>query len=93
MAYANADELLPPELLREVQKYIQGCLLYVPRSGPERLGWGSRSGARAALDSRNDAIRSGKASGLSIDELAEAHGLSPDAIRKILYCRRREQAS
>ncbi len=38
-------------------------------------------------------IRSGKASGLSIDELAEAHGLSPDAIRKILYCRRREQAS
>ena len=60
MAYANADELLPPELLREVQKYIQGCLLYVPRSGPERLGWGSRSGARGSrFAQRRDPLRQG----------------------------------
>jgi len=93
MPYANADELLPPELLREVQKYVEGCLLYIPRSASERLRWGSQSGARAALDSRNEAIRSAKASGLTIDELADAYGLSSDGIRKILYCRKREKAS
>jgi hypothetical protein len=33
--YENAEKLLPPDLLKEVQKYvgIRGCLLWVPGSG------------------------------------------------------------
>ncbi len=85
MPYRNAEELLPPELLRQVQTYIQGSLVYVPRPGEERLRWGAASGARRSFDARNAAIREAKAGGRSIEELAEDYGLSPGGIRKILY--------
>jgi hypothetical protein len=85
MPYLNADELLPPELLREVQSYIQGSLVYIPRQGAGRLGWGARSGARESFDKRNAAIREAKAQGRRIDDLADDFGLSPGGIRKILY--------
>lgn len=85
MSYLNADELLPPELLLEVQSYIQGSLVYIPRQGEKRLGWGARSGARDIFDKRNAAIREAKARGRTIDELADEYALSPGGIRKILY--------
>jgi hypothetical protein len=86
MSYLNAEELLPPELLLEVQNYVQGSLVYIPRSGTEdRLRWGVRSGARESLDRRNEAIRQAKAQGQSIDDLADEYSLSPGGIRKILY--------
>jgi hypothetical protein len=85
MSYQNADELLPPELLREIQSYIQGSLVYIPRQGEKRLGWGARSGARDNFDKRNAAIREAKALGRRIDDLADEYGLSPGGIRKILY--------
>ena len=89
MPYLRGDESLPPELLREVQKYVQGVVLYIPRHSDERLGWGRRNGAREALDRRDETIRASRASGASIDDLAEQYGLSTDAIRKVLYRRRR----
>lgn len=85
MPYLRGDEILPPELLREIQKYAQGTLLYIPRPSRERLGWGRRNGAREALDLRDQAIREARARGVPIEELAEDYGLSPDAIRKVLY--------
>lgn len=85
MSYIKANEMLPPELLQEVQKYVQGSLLYIPRAADNRLGWGELSGARESFDRRNEAIRSAKAAGKRIDDLADEFGLSSDGIRKILY--------
>lgn len=85
MPYIKAEEVLPPELLRELQKYIRGSLVYVPAPGDSKLGWGARSGARESFDRRNAAIKAAKMKGAGIEELAEAHCLSSDAIRKILY--------
>ena len=92
MSYLNANELLPPELLKELQSYVQGALVYVPRQEARRLDWGEASGAREAFDSRNAAIREAKASGRRIDDLADEYGLSPGGIRKILYGRGRRVA-
>lgn len=89
MAYLKGEEALPPELLLEVQKYVQGSLLYIPRPERERVGWGRRNGTRAALDLRDEAIREARARGASIEELADCHGVSTDAIRKVLYRRLR----
>ncbi len=93
MSYLNADGVLPPELLSELQKYVQGALVYVPRQGPERLGWGRKNGAREELDRRNAAIREAKAHGQTIDQLADRYCLSADGIRKILYCSRRQSCA
>ncbi len=89
MPYINADTLLPPDLVREIQKYVQGSLVYIPRPRERRLGWGIKNGARENLDRRNDSIRARKAAGCRIEELADEYGLSPDGIRKVLYRRGR----
>jgi len=89
MPYLKGEETLPPELLREIQKYVQGSLIYIPRAPRERLGWGRKNGTREVLDERNAGIRAAKLMGRSIDELADEHGLSSDAIRKILYRRKK----
>ncbi|HOX32766.1 MAG TPA: CD3324 family protein [Spirochaetales bacterium] len=88
MPYLKGEEALPPDLLAEIQKYVQGSLVYIPRRGPERLGWGRRNGTREKLDRRDQAIREAAASGASLDELSERYAISTDAVRKVLYRRR-----
>lgn len=90
-SYMKAELTLPPELLIEIQKYVQGTLIYIPRLPEKKLGWGHKNGARLLLDERDQAIRLAKSTGRTIDELADEYALSADAIRKILY--RRKSAS
>lgn len=85
MSYLKGEETLPPELLAEIQKYVQGALVYIPRPPKERMAWGHKNGARRQLDERDQAIRESKQAGKTINELADDYALSPDAIRKILY--------
>lgn len=87
-SYMKAEQTLPPELLIEIQKYVQGTLIYIPRLPEKKLGWGHKNGARQLLDERDQAIRMAKATGQTIDQLADEYALSSDAIRKILYRRK-----
>ncbi len=93
MSYIKADDVLPSELIREVQKYIKGSLVYIPNPGEGRRAWGERNGAREAFDRRNAEIKAAKQGGRSLDDLAEDYGLSVDAIRKVLYGRARREAA
>ena len=45
MKYKNAQDILPDKLLRELQQYISGGVLYVP-SADTKKSWGEVSGAR-----------------------------------------------
>ena len=83
MKYRNAGEILPEELLKELQKYVSGETLYIP-SASERKGWGESSGARRYYRERNAAIREKFAAGATMAQLGEEYALSVDAIRKIL---------
>ncbi len=85
MSYVKGEDTLPPELLAEIQKYVQGALVYIPRPACERMPWGHKNGTRMQLDQRDEAIREAKASGKTINDLADEYALSADAIRKILY--------
>jgi Mor family transcriptional regulator len=89
LQYKNAQEILPHELLREVQKYVQGAQLYIPRAPGRRAGWGERNGERGRLFDRNLEIRHRYDRGMSVDDLADEYALSPDSIRKIIYQRPR----
>jgi Mor family transcriptional regulator len=83
--YVNANEVLPAELLVEIQKYVQGKTLYIPRLETEYRKWGTSSGGRRLLDRRNDAIRNSFINGSSIQQLAEEYYLSIETIKKIIY--------
>ena len=84
MKYENANNVLPPELIREIQKYATGKLIYIPQK-EEPQAWGSLSGSRQKLRKRNQRIYDEYKSGKGVGELSEEYFLSVDSIRKIVY--------
>lgn len=85
MRYVKAETILPDNLVREIQKYIQGEYLYIPSQPEKRKKWGENSGSREYIRSRNEAIRSMHKSGYAITNLAEEFFLSVESIKKIIY--------
>ena len=75
---------MPARLLEQLQEYIAGELIYIPKKDEPRKGWGEVSGTRQAIRSRNDEIYARHLDGLSMSGLAEAYHLSEDSIRKII---------
>ena len=85
MKYINAAILLPDQLVKDLQGYIQGGYIYVPAIHEQRKCWGELSGYRKELHQRNSRIIEEYKNGASIEELAERYYLSVYAIRKIIY--------
>ena len=84
MKYENANNILPPDLVNQIQKYAAGKLLYIPQK-EEPMAWGSLSGARKKLLKRNQRIYNEYKRGKGVGELSEEYFLSVDSIRKIVY--------
>ena len=85
MSYVNADDVLPKLLVEEIQKYVDGQLLYIPRKNENSLSWGEKSGTREKLAERNQAIVSRYYSGVTVVELSEVYYLSEKRIRGIIH--------
>lgn len=88
MRYENAKNILPIELLKEVQKYAEGKILYVP-SGDEKKEWGEVTGYRMRLQKRNQMICNKYKNGITVTELSEEYYLSVDSIKKIIYSKKK----
>ena len=84
MKYINCNDVLPKQLLEQLQHYVQSKLLYVPRKENSRAGWGTLNGTRAMIRNRNREICRRYDEGATIQELMERYHLSEDSIRKIL---------
>lgn len=84
MNYRKGSDVLPARLIEEIQEYVDGGLVYIPKKG-NKAGWGHKSGARELLDRRNKEIAGCYEQGESIAELADQFQLSEDAIKKIIY--------
>ncbi|WP_040205995.1 CD3324 family protein [Neobacillus jeddahensis] len=89
MKYVNATNILPEKLIAEIQKYVQGETLYIPKPETTYRKWGSCSGGRKLIDERNAAIKEAFQNGNSIPQLAEEHFLSIETIKKIVYRRKK----
>ena len=88
MDYVNGKAVLPSELLEQLQEYVQGNLVYIPKKEENRTGWGENSGAKTVIRDRNRDICEAHRNGVKTAELASMFCLSEDSIRKIL--RRKE---
>jgi Mor family transcriptional regulator len=88
MKYVNADMIFPEELLKEVQKYVQGGMVYIPTPEGSRKKWGENSGGRRYLYQRNEEIRKNFAAGATIGQLSDHFCLSCDSIKKIVYSKK-----
>lgn len=84
MKYINAAEILPENLLKELQAYADGELLYIPKISTKRE-WGAASGSRLFYQMRNEEIRRLFQQGCSVGMLSEQYGLAYSTIKNIVY--------
>lgn len=83
MSYKNGKDVLPASLLRELQRYIEGELIYIPKKS-DRAGWGEMNGSRSVLETRNREICRRFYNGESVRKLTQHYHLTEDSIRKII---------
>lgn len=84
MGYKNGKDVLPCDLLQELQKYIQGELIYIPKEDNTRAKWGENNGTRKLIKKRNQEIHRLYRKGLQVEDLVSRYHLSEDSIRKII---------
>ena len=84
MEYKNAAKILPDKLLKEIQTYIDGEMLYIPKSG-SKIQWGMANGTRSYYQERNQRIKELYGRGYTMGELAEWFGLSAKTVKNIVY--------
>jgi len=82
--YKKGSEVLTARLLKEIQEYVEGSLIYIPKRGT-KAGWGCVSGTRQAIDRRNKKIISLYNQGETISSLADLFHLEEETIKKIVY--------
>ena len=85
MNYKNAKQVLPENLVKEIQKYISGQYVYIPIEDQKKKNWGELSGTKHEINLRNKEIVQLHKNGISIDELTERFYLSCHSIKKIIY--------
>jgi Mor family transcriptional regulator len=84
MGYKNGRDFLPPSLLKQLQDYIQGEIIYIPKKEQTRAGWGENNGTRLTIQRRNHEIYRLYENGSTVPELIQKYYLSEDSIRKII---------
>lgn len=85
MSYIKAEDILPEELIRQIQQYVDGTYLYIPRKPGTRRAWGQETDYKAELRLRNQRIRREHAEGLGVAQLSRKYHLSEKSIRRILH--------
>ncbi len=84
MSYAKAEDVLPKHLVEEIQQYVDGKLLYIPRKGGNSFSWGEKSGTKEKMAERNQTIVSRYYSGENMESLSKAYYLSEKRIQGII---------
>jgi hypothetical protein len=54
VCYKNGKDVLPSALLKELQKYIQGEIIYIPKEDNVRSAWGENNGTRKIIFNMNN---------------------------------------
>ena len=84
MSYIRAEKVLPEDVLKLIQNYVDGKLLYIPKKTSGRDDWGSASGIKEYYAKRNAQICKEYRSGVSYCELSEKYFLSKKSIQRII---------
>lgn len=85
MSYVNAEDVLPKHLVEEIQKYVDGQLIYIPRKMENSLAWGEKKGTKEELLKRNQEIIDYYKDGHTVEELSKLFFLSEKRIRGIIH--------
>jgi len=84
MKYSNAYNVLPSDIVKVIQEFVDGEYLYIPRKEEKQKKWGEQSGSRDTLKKRNAEIHLKYIKGAEILDLAQQYYLSDKSIRRII---------
>ena len=84
MDYQNSANLLPKELIEQIQKYVDGKVIYIPKKQINKKSWGENTDTKQVLSSRNCKICSDRQNGMTIKQLSEKYFLTEKSIQRIL---------
>lgn len=87
MSYINAKSVLPSEMIEEIQKYVNGVNLYIPKV-PEASS--TCSSYKLELCKRNQEIYELFLQGEKVSELAAKYYLSDKSIYRIIGEKKKE---
>ena len=87
MKYENARDIFPEKLLRQMQKYAAGKVVYIP-AGDAKRPWGETSGFRRYLAERNQQMKDRYRSGVDMERLADEFCLSVESVKRIVYSKK-----
>lgn len=84
MGYRKAEEILPVEIIKLIQQYVDGQNIYIPRRSENRLEWGTKTATRQELSDRNHRIYLDYQQGMRVNELIDKYHLSDKSIQRII---------
>ncbi|APF28029.1 TPA: DNA-binding response regulator [Clostridium botulinum] len=84
MGYKQANKIFPADLLNEIQNYVDGQYVYIPRKDGNQRMWGEVNRSKEIISKRNIEIFKKYDNGISVKELASMYYLSPKTIYKII---------
>lgn len=84
MGYINGKEILPDELIKQIQKYVDGESVYIPRKEEKRKSWGEDTDTKGLINTRNIDIYRKYQKGYRVIDLSEEYHISTQAIYKVL---------
>lgn len=84
LGYKNSVDVLPADLILQIQKYVDGVSIYIPRAAHKRKKWGENTNTRQTLRLRNLEIYHKYKSGIHVQQLSEEYHISTQGIYKIL---------
>ena len=93
MSYKKASEVIPNELLKELQSYVNGEYIYIPKTCSTKEKWGANTQSKVMTSLRNAEIYQKYLSGVSSKDLADCYFLSQKTIQKIIANKKNEDCN
>lgn len=84
MNYVKAQNVLPEDIVKVIQQYVDGEFLYIPRKDGNHKSWGENSGTKESLKIRNNDIYRKYIDGMTIADLSKEYYLSDQSIRRVV---------
>lgn len=84
MGYVKAGDVLPPEIIEQIQQYVDGKILYIPKKTEKKSAWGNGTSTKAELAERNARIYAEFLNGASVSALAKDYFLVEKSIQRII---------
>lgn len=84
MGYVKATEILPADMIEQIQKYVDGEVVYIPKQNNRKKSWGENTDTKRILSVRNAKIYDDYQNGMTIRKLAQKYFLAEKSIQRLI---------